>query len=196
MSITGEEIGPKDRITIRSDRFGGDDRNPWFIALFATFLTLTVVMIVFFRDSPNVELFFSPMNLVLFALASYRLGRIVALDEVTQPFRVFFIRGKRTPRGLEEAPLEGGLRGAISALITSPDSVGFWISGLLVYGFVLWPGVIRMFMLVLAINGLGQIFNALVHFLGTRAWEARQSSELQEKVHRSPRGELHPGLPS
>jgi hypothetical protein len=180
MQRPGQEIGPKFRVNIRSDKFFGDSRNMWFVLLFGTFFILTVLMIIFFRDSPNVELFFSPINLLLFALASFRLGRIVATDEVSQPLRVFFIDAARTPVGLEERPKQKGLRGAIAALITSPDSVGFWISGLLVYGFIIWPSVIRMFMIVVAVNGLGEIFNSLVHYLGTRAWQARQGSEKLE----------------
>jgi hypothetical protein len=180
MHRPGQEMGPKHRINIKSDRFLGDNRNLWFIALFATFMSLTLLMIIFFRHSPNVELFFSPMNLLLFALASYRLGRIVALDEVSQPLRVFFIQAQETQSGKEEVPRSSGLRGAIAALITSPDSVGFWISGFLVYGFILWPSGVRMIMIVLAVNGLGQIFNGLVQLLGNRAWQARQQSQQLE----------------
>jgi hypothetical protein len=181
MDHPGQEIGPKFRVNVKSDKFFGDSRNLWFLALFGTFMMLTVLMIIFFRNSPNVELFFSPINLLLFALASYRLGRIVAIDEVTQPFRVFFIDTIKTQSGLEELPKKNGLRGAVATLITSPDSVGFWISGLLVYSFIIWPSVIRLFMIVLAINGLGELFNSLVHFLGTRAWQARQASEKLER---------------
>lgn len=165
MEQAHELSGPKLFASGRSDTFRGDSRNLWFVLLFAMFGGITLLAILFLRDDPNVELLLSPLMLVLIALASYRLGRIIALDEVMQPFRLFFTEIREEQGEKREVPRQKGLRGAVGALISSPDSVGFWVAGLLVYVFILAPTVVRLIVIVLAVNGLAQLFNSLIHLV-------------------------------
>jgi hypothetical protein len=164
-----EQAGPKTYASGKHGPVWGDSRNLWFLMLLGTFGTITVLAIIFLRDEPHIELLTTPMWLTLLGLAAIRLGRIVALDEVTQPFRAPFVDVKLIDGKHQEVAKEGGFRGAVGALICSPDSVGFWIAGILVYGWILWPSGFRMIIIVLAVSGLGEILNGVVHLLANRA---------------------------
>jgi hypothetical protein len=177
-----ELSGPKLFASGRADTFRGDSRNLGFLLLFGAFGAITVLAIVFLRDDPNVELLLSPWMLVLIALASYRLGRIIALDEVMQPFRLFFTEIREEGGEKHEVPRQKGLRGAIGALISSPDSVGFWVAGLLVYLFILAPTIVRLIVIVLAINGLAQLFNSLVHLVTVQRRARLERADVPTRV--------------
>jgi hypothetical protein len=164
-----EQAGPKSYASGKTGPILWDDRNIWFLGLLATFSAITAAAIVFLRHEPSVEMLLSPLWLALLALASYRLGRIMALDEVTQPFRMFFVEVKEIDGIKVEVAKEHGLLGAVGALITSPGSIGFWIAGIFTYLFVLWPTGMRMIIIVLAVNGLGEMFNALVNLLARKS---------------------------
>jgi hypothetical protein len=167
-----EQAGPKSHASGKRGPIKGDSRNLWFVALLGTFATITTLAIVFLRDEPEVEQLLSPLWLTLLGLASLRFGRIVALDEVTQPFRGPFVDVKLVKGEWKEIAKPEGLRGAVGALVTSPESIGFWIAGLLVYLFVLWPTVVRMVIIVLAVNGLAELVNAVVHYLARRSHQS------------------------
>jgi hypothetical protein len=164
-----EQAGPKTHASGKQGPIRGDSRNPWFLALLASFGTLTVLAIVFLRNEPHVETLTTPMWLALLGLAAIRLGRIVALDEVTQPFRAPFVDVHVIDGRPREVAKPHGFRGAVGALLSSPDSIGFWMAGILVYGWILWPSGFRILIVVLAVSGLGEILNGVVHFLGNRA---------------------------
>jgi hypothetical protein len=163
-----EQAGPKSYASGKTGPIRGDSRNLWFILLLGTFGGITLLAIIFLRHRPEVEMLLSPIWLALLGLASYRLGRIVALDEVTQPFRMPFVEVHEIEGEKKEVARPDGLRGALGALLTSPESVGFWIAGIFVYLFVVWPEVMRLIIIVLAINGLAELFNAATHALARR----------------------------
>jgi hypothetical protein len=164
-----EQAGPKTYASGKTGYIRGDSRNLWFLALLGTFSTITILAIIFLRNEPAVHTLLSPLWLTLLALASHRLGRIMALDEVTQPLRMPFVEMREINGVKLEVPRKEGLKGALGTLLTSPDSIGFWIAGIFVYLFVLWPEGMRLIIIVLAVNGLAEIFNALVHLLGRRS---------------------------
>jgi hypothetical protein len=164
-----EQAGPKTHASGKHGPIRGDSRNPWFLILLGSFGTLTALAIVLLRDEPHVETLASPMWLTLLGLAAIRLGRIIALDEVTQPFRAPFVDVHVIDGQHREVAREHGFRGAVGALLSSPDSIGFWMAGILVYGWILWPEGFRIIIIVLAVSGLGEILNGLVHFLANRA---------------------------
>jgi hypothetical protein len=164
-----EQAGPKTYASGKQGPVWGDSRNLWFLFLLGTFGSITILAIIFLRDEPHVELLTTPMWLTLLGLAAIRLGRIVALDEVTQPFRAPFVDVHEIDGVHKEVAKPHGLRGAVGALLCSPDSIGFWIAGILVYGWILWPSGFRMIIIVLAVSGLGEILNGLVHLLSNRA---------------------------
>jgi hypothetical protein len=164
-----DQAGPKSHASGKHGPIRGDSRNLWFLLLMGGFGTLTILAILFLRDRPHVELLTTPMWLVLLGLAAIRLGRIVALDEVTQPFRTPFVEVVVLDGRHHEVARREGFRGAVGALLSSPDSVGFWIAGVLVYGWILWPSGFRMIIIVFAVSAVGEIVNALIHFLASRS---------------------------
>jgi hypothetical protein len=164
-----EQAGPKTRASGKQGPIRGDSRNLWFLALLGTFGSVTGLAILFLRNEPHIELLTTPMWLTLLGLAAIRLGRIIALDEVTQPFRAPFVDVHFVDGRHYEVAKEKGFRGAVGALLCSPDSIGFWMAGILVYGWILWPSGFRMLIIVLAVSGLGEILNGVVHFLANRS---------------------------
>jgi hypothetical protein len=161
-----EQAGPKTYASGKHGPIHGDSRNIWFLVLLGTFGTITLLAIIFLRDFDSVRDLLNPMWFALVVLASHRLGRIMALDEVTQPFRTFFVDVKEVQGRQAEVAKPEGFRGAVGALLSSPDSIGFWIAGIFVYLYILWPSGMRMIIIVLAVSGLAEILNALVQCLG------------------------------
>lgn len=148
-----------------------DSRHPWFIAIVLAFAALTLIVLLILRPGALIQSTLTPLNLLLLGLASYRTGRVIALDEVTQPLRLPFVEVRHENGERKETPKKEGWRGAIGALVTCPDCIGFWIAGVLAYGYLLWPGPVWVVMLALAASGLGQFFDAIVMFLSKRAHE-------------------------
>ncbi len=148
-----------------------DSRHPWFIAIVLAFVALTGAVLRVLRPRASLQNAFTPLGLLLLGLASYRAGRVIALDEVTQPFRLPFVDVSEENGERKETPKKEGLRGAVGALITCPDCIGFWIAAVLAYGSLLWSGPVRVVTLALGASGLGQLFDAIVMFLSKRAHE-------------------------
>jgi hypothetical protein len=77
-------------------------------------------------------------DLAVGALATYKLSRLIAKDEVTSPLRAPFARfeGSAGRGEVSEEPRGRGLRLAVGELVTCPYCVGQWVAG----GFVLGLG--------------------------------------------------------
>ncbi|MBW3634854.1 MAG: DUF1360 domain-containing protein [Armatimonadetes bacterium] len=146
-----------------------DSRHPWFLAIIFTFVAMTGAVLKVRRTGTGDA--FTPLNLLLLGLASYRAGRVIALDDVTQPFRLPFVDVQEENGERKETPKKEGLPGAIGALITCPDCIGFWIAAVLAYGSLLWSGPVRVVTLALGASGLSQFLNAIVMFLAKHAHE-------------------------
>jgi hypothetical protein len=172
-----EQAGPKTYASGKQGPIRGDSRNLWFLFLLGMFGSITLLAILFLRDEPHVELLTTPMWLTLLGLAAIRLGRIIALDEVTQPFRALFVDVHCIDGRHQEVAKPEGFRGAVGALLCSPDSIGFWMAGILVYGWILWPSGFRMLIIVLAVSGVGEILNGVIHFLSNRAHGQRPPAD-------------------
>jgi hypothetical protein len=142
--------------------------HPWYVVFILVFLVITGIMLGAFRTEEQIARLLSPMSLVLLALASYRLGRILALDDVTEPLRKPFFEIREVDGEREEVPIRHGFRGAIAALLSCPDCTGYWMAALLVYANLLWPAPACVVTLVFAVNGLGHLFNGTIMFLTRR----------------------------
>src|ERR1043165_2886478 len=71
-----------------------------------------------------------PKDIVLFALATQKLSRVITKDKVTTAFRAPFteVEGKGGAGELEERPKGRGLRRAVGELLTCPFCIGTWIA--------------------------------------------------------------------
>jgi hypothetical protein len=149
----------------RTARVRGESRNPWFFLLFVAYWGLTAVMLWLLWPTQEIQALLNPISLVLIALASYRAGRIIAFDEVTQPLRLPFVEVYEEDGERVEKPRMDGWRGAIAALITCPDCVGYWLAAVFVYALLLFPMPAWVVLFILAVNGLGQAFTGVIEFL-------------------------------
>lgn len=145
-----------------------DSRHPWFIAIVLAFVALTGTVLRMLRRA-DIQSTSTPFNLLLLGLASYRAGRVIALDDVTQPFRLPFVDVREEDSERKETPKKEGLRGAVGALITCPDYIGFWVAAVLAYGSLLWARPFSVVTLALGSSGLSQLFDAIVMLLSKRA---------------------------
>jgi hypothetical protein len=84
-------------------------------------------------------------DLALGALATHKISRLLAKDEVTQPLRAPFTQNpeKSGPSEVSEEAAGKGPRRAIGELVSCPYCVGMWVASGVVYGLALSPRVTR-----------------------------------------------------
>jgi hypothetical protein len=106
------------------------------------------------------------LDVALLALATFRLGRVVATDEVTFPLRAPFIEARlKRPRGeaprVEETPTGSGMQAALGQLLTCPSCAAFWGAALQTWGLMLVPGLMRPFIWLMAASGGAELLSQL-----------------------------------
>ena len=97
-----------------------------------------------------------PQDLILFALSTQKLSRVITKDKVTAAFRAPFteVEGKGGAGELEERGRGHGLRRAIGDLITCPFCLGTWIASGFIYGFLFTPRLTRILASIFAVSGI------------------------------------------
>lgn len=107
-----------------------------FLALFVGFLWLVNYLNL---SIPNVSI----GELILLAVASHKLSRLIAKDWITSFIRAPFAQYQSASGTSEvnEQPRGIGLRLAIGQLITCPFCIGQWVIAILFYSFVFWPTI-------------------------------------------------------
>ncbi|OOC56385.1 MULTISPECIES: DUF1360 domain-containing protein [Nocardiopsis] len=95
-----------------------------------------------------------PWDLVLMALTTHKLSRLVAKDPVTSPLRAFFTRfkGVSAPSELAEEVRGQGGRRAVGELVTCPFCTAQWIATAYAFGLVFAPNATR---------GAGAVFSSV-----------------------------------
>ncbi len=95
--------------------------------------------------------------------STFRLGRMVAFDQIMDPVRAPFTITTldETGAGQTVEPRGQGARRAIGELISCPICAGTWIAAGLVYALHLVPGPARLFMMIMSTIGAVEILNAL-----------------------------------
>jgi len=104
-----------------------------------------------------------PKDLVLFALATQKLSRVITKDKVTTALRAPFteIEGKGGAGELEERPKGKGLRRVIGELLTCPFCIGTWIASGFIYGYIFTPRVSRTLASIFAVSGMSDFLQQL-----------------------------------
>ena len=103
-----------------------------------------------------------PFDVVLLALSTFRLARIVAFEQVAEPIRAPVAESE--PDGGTE-PKGQGVRKALGELIACPLCIGVWISAALTYGMVLIPKPTRVFTTIFAAAGAAELLNYAVSLI-------------------------------
>jgi len=104
-----------------------------------------------------------PKDIVLFAVATQKLSRVITKDKVTSAFRAPFteVEGKGGPGEIEERAKGRGLRRAMGELLTCPFCIGTWIASGFIYGYIFTPRVTRVLASIFAVSGLADFLQQL-----------------------------------
>jgi len=104
-----------------------------------------------------------PKDLMLFALSTQKLSRVITKDKVTAPLRAPFteIEGKGGAGELEERPRGKGLRRVMGELLTCPFCLGTWIASGFIYGFIFTPRITRTLASIFAVSGVADFLQQL-----------------------------------
>jgi hypothetical protein len=94
-------------------------------------------------------------DLARVGLAGYKLGRLVAKDEVTR-----FVRAPVTQDEEASEPEPEGWRRALGELVTCPHCVGVWISAGLVSSLVVFPRQTRFVATIFGAQAIADFLNA------------------------------------
>jgi hypothetical protein len=148
-----------------------------YMTLVGLFLALFGAFAIRERDQKR-AFTLDPRDLLLFGLATYRAGRVVAYDRVSEPFRAPVTETVPDEyEAGENVVAEGvGAQKAIGELVSCPTCVGTWVAAGLVYGYRLAPGPTRLFAAMLAVSGLAEQLSALNEALSWSAQVARKHS--------------------
>jgi hypothetical protein len=114
----------------------------------------------------------APTDIVLTAVATHKLSRLIAKDSVTSPLRAPFTayQGTAGPAELDEEVRGTGGRKAVGELISCPFCLGVWVATGLAAGQVFLPRTTRM-----AIGTLAALAGAdLLQY--AHAWLQQQTS--------------------
>jgi Protein of unknown function (DUF1360) len=94
-------------------------------------------------------------DVVRIGLASYKIGRLVAKDEVTT-----WVRAPVTLDPGATEPKPRGVERALGELVTCPYCVGVWIASGLSYALILFPRQTRVVTTIFAAQGVADFLNA------------------------------------
>jgi uncharacterized protein DUF1360 len=94
-------------------------------------------------------------DVVRIGLASYKMGRLVAKDEVTS-----WVRAPVTRDAEASEPKPQGVERALGELVTCPYCVGVWFASGLSYALVLYPRQTRLITTVFGAQAVADFLNA------------------------------------
>lgn len=132
------------------------------------------------RIPPGVGAF----EFILLGFAAARLADIISTDEVMTWLREPFVETERTQiagREVETRTGRGrGLRKVLGDLIACPWCIGVWVAALLTYLYFLFPQVVWLFVVIMAIAELGALLQTASTIL-VRVEKYFQSLGIQEE---------------
>ena len=116
-------------------------------AVMAVYSTLFAVFALFLKRSgrqPPERM--HVQDLVVVALATNKVSRLVSRDKVTSPIRAPFTEVEQEPGSgeVQEKPAGKGLRRALGELLTCPFCIAQWIATAFMFGLVLAPRATRV----------------------------------------------------
>lgn len=150
-------------------------RDQYFWNFFFTllFAILLAAALSYFSDRGAVPTAISLFDATLIALATFRLTRLIVYDRIFAFFRDFFldrVREKQKDGGVTVSYREptSGVRRTIRDLLACPWCTGAWAALILVFSYYASPYA-WFVIFILAIAGLGSLFQVLANLLGWTA---------------------------
>lgn len=134
----------------------------------ATYLTLIGIFLGIFaafsrrEQDKHRSVDISPMDLALLSLSTFRIGRLAAFDQVTQPLRAPFTETQPDEYGTSETVVaEGsGVRKALGELIACPTCIGTWAGAGQPYALRVAPKPTRLFLGFMGAIGAAELLNS------------------------------------
>jgi len=166
MSQSGSE-------SIRRERIAKIILSVIFLSGFALFIGWTLIF------GPGLDVFnLSALDLALLGLATYRLGRLIAYDQVMEPLRQFVTETAPDSTGAGESvdPKGEGVQQALGQLVCCPICAGTWVAALLTYLFYMFPGPTRVFLIMTSAIAIAELLGALTEALSWAGQYARTMS--------------------
>ena len=99
---------------------------------------------------------------LVLGLAAYRAANILSNESVAKPLRAPFVDESRKDGKTVEQPKSSGFLGAMGHLIYCPSCTGVWLSAVLVYFYVFYPGPTFLVALFLALSAIERILAAIL----------------------------------
>jgi hypothetical protein len=145
-----------------------------------TLMTLFVALLGTFAARlmpPERDFKLRPYDLLLLGLASFRIGRMVAYEGVTEPLREPFTRTQPDASGAGQTVVAAGegARFALGQLLSCPICVGTWVAAGLVCGLELMPRPTRLLLAIMSTTGVAQLCHSLTEWLDWNARAARRN---------------------
>jgi hypothetical protein len=134
----------------------------------ATYLTLIGIFLAVFaafwkrEEDRDAETQLSGLDLTMLGLSTFRIGHLIAYDQVTEPLRAPFTDTEPDSYGTSEdtVPEGTGVRKAIGSLLACPTCSGTWAAAFLVYGLRIAPVPTRLFLAIMSAVGLAEVANS------------------------------------
>jgi hypothetical protein len=126
------------------ERYSGGEERPLggYLAAMGAYLTVTGSLALAARlTRRQIPAGLGIADVLLSAVATHKLSRLIAKDPVTSPLRAPFTRyqGQSGPAELKEQVRGTGARKTVGELLTCPFCMDMWVATCLVAGFVFLP---------------------------------------------------------
>jgi hypothetical protein len=149
-----------------------------FLSLFAAFVTREQQQ----REHTHVR----PFDLAMLGMATYRLGRLLAYDKITETYRKPFTRTIPDSSGMGKTVVAkrntNGIIRAIGELVSCPVCAGTWIAAGLTYSLHQAPRPTRIFLTMMSTVGIAELLNAATEAMKwTGRAEREESGTLQSQ---------------
>ena len=150
----------KSRVTglarAEKERYSGDDERPFggYLAAMGAYTAVTGTLALTTRLSHReIPDGLGMKDLLLSAVATHKLSRLITKDPITSPLRAPFTvyQGQEGPAELKEEVRGKGARKAVGELITCPFCIDLWVATGLMAGFIYLPRTTRLAIDTLAV---------------------------------------------
>ncbi len=160
-----------------NDHNADTERQTTYFALSGLFLSLFAAFSL--RNKKyHKHLHLKPFDLVQLGLATFRVGRLISYDKVTEVYRLPFTKTVKDSSGVGKTtvPKGSGIQRAIGELIACPICSGTWVAAMLVYGMGVAPHATRAFIAIMSAIGMAELLNAAQEAMEWTGTEQRREA--------------------
>jgi hypothetical protein len=137
--------------------------NLVFLVFFGAMVVMGVIILETESRIPLSELSFFDITIII--LASWRLVYLIAYENITKFFREQFYDLKKTGRAFSLQKPKYGPRRTLVDLITSPSSLGLWMTASVTFFYLVTPYALYLF-IFMALSAVVTLFQLGVEAIG------------------------------